>query len=83
MFIADFWGTSYLVLPTLENIAKAFTIEVWFLTRDLNGLILYNGQESSNEKGDFISLNLINGVIEFKYNLGSRNPNTSGIVSLS
>jgi agrin len=81
--VADFWGTSYLILPTLQNIARSFVIEIWFLSRDLDGLLFYNGQESFREKGDFISLNIINGLIEYKYNLGSRMPNKSGVVTLT
>lgn len=34
-----------------------------------NGLIFYNGQKSDG-KGDFISLSLNEGILEFRYDLG-------------
>jgi len=36
---------------------------------DSNGLIFYNGQKTDG-KGDFISLSLNDGVLEFRYDLG-------------
>ncbi|XP_074109510.1 agrin isoform X2 [Cotesia typhae] len=60
----------FLELPCLEGVSKAFSIEIWFLTRATDGLLLYNGQ-LNNGRGDFISLNLANGKLEFKFNLGS------------
>jgi len=50
-------------------------IEIWFLTRSLNGVIFYNGQDSNVKNGDFVSLNLVNGQLEYKFNLGSAIPN--------
>lgn len=35
-----------------------------------DGLFLYNGQRM-DRTGDFISLNLIDGFVEFRYDLGS------------
>ncbi|XP_047735915.1 agrin [Hyalella azteca] len=67
--IPEFEGDSYLELPTLDNVGTAFAIEVWFLTRSPEGLLLYNGQGSGS--GDFVSINLKKGHVEFKYNLGS------------
>ncbi|XP_054715535.1 agrin-like [Uloborus diversus] len=69
-YIPDFLNNSYLELPTLQNAKHAFSIEVWFLTRSPNGVILYNGQ-MMNGKGDFMALNLQNGHLNFIYNLGS------------
>lgn len=34
------------------------------------GLILYNGNKGNEKNGDFISLALVNGVPEFRFNLG-------------
>uniref|UniRef100_T1L3L3 Agrin n=1 Tax=Tetranychus urticae TaxID=32264 RepID=T1L3L3_TETUR len=76
-FIPDFVETSYLTLPTLQNIAQTFIIEIWFLSRDINGLLFYNGQHSSHAKGDFISLNIVDSFIQFSFNLGSINPSES------
>lgn len=35
-----------------------------------DGLFLYNGQKM-DRTGDFISLNLVNGFVEFRFDLGS------------
>lgn len=35
-----------------------------------DGLFLYNGQKM-DRTGDFISLNLVNGYVEFRFDLGS------------
>ena len=69
-FLPDFNGSSYLVLNLSNNLAQAFDIEVWFYSRSPNGLILYAGYFGSKIK-DFFSLSLINGIVEYKYNLGS------------
>ena len=69
VMIPDFDGDSYLELPTLEHVGISFGLELWFMTRSTDGLLLYNGQTGSG--GDFISLNLRNGHVEFTYNLGS------------
>lgn len=42
---------------------------VILMANDSNGLIFYNGQKSDG-KGDFISLSLNNGILEFRYDLG-------------
>ncbi|XP_070168751.1 agrin isoform X6 [Polyergus mexicanus] len=70
LLIPEMNGNGYLELPCLEGIAKAFSIELWFLTRANDGLLLYNGQ-LNNGRGDFISLNLVHGRLEFRFNLGS------------
>ncbi|GBP15490.1 Agrin [Eumeta japonica] len=66
----QFNGTSYIELPPLEGLGKAFRIEIWFLSHRLSGMLLYTGQ-SNKAKGDFISINLVNGYLQFRYNLGS------------
>jgi agrin len=70
VFTPEFHGDSFLALPKLENVARAFSVEIWFLTRATSGLILYDGQLIGG-RGDFISLNLVNGHVQFKYDLGS------------
>lgn len=35
-----------------------------------NGLLFYNGQMKSG-KGDFISLSIVHGKVQFRFNLGS------------
>ena len=56
---------SFIELPTLRHVGKAFHIEVWFLSHHPEGLILYNGQQS-NGHGDFMSLNLVQGHMQFR-----------------
>lgn len=70
LLIPEMNGNGYLELPCLEGVAKAFSIELWFLTHANDGLLLYNGQ-LNNGRGDFISLNLVHGRLEFRFNLGS------------
>ena len=79
--VPDFWGASFLQLPTLEGVGVAFTIEVWFLTRALHGLLLYNGQHAS--RGDFVALNLEDGRLHFRYDLGAGQANDSGLVAIA
>ncbi|XP_063914885.1 agrin-like isoform X2 [Zophobas morio] len=66
----EFNGSSYIRLPRLEGVRKSFSIEVYFMPKSANGLILYNGQ-MKNGRGDFISLNLARGHLQFRFNLGS------------
>ena len=68
--IPELLGNGYLELPCLEGVSKTFSIEIWFLTRAKDGVLLYNGQ-LTNGKGDFVSLNLVDGRLEFRFNLGS------------
>ncbi|KAK1128127.1 hypothetical protein K0M31_003612 [Melipona bicolor] len=70
LLIPEMSGDGFLELPCLEGVAKAFSIELWFLTHASDGLLLYNGQ-LNNGRGDFISLNLVQGKLEFRFNLGS------------
>lgn len=42
------------------------TIEIELMIHDTEGLILYNGQKE-DDKGDFISLAVIGGFVEFRY----------------
>lgn len=81
--IPELSGDGYLELPCLEGVSKTFSIELWFLTRATDGLLLYNGQ-LTNGRGDFISLNLVQGRLEFRFNLGSgiANITSPDIVSL-
>lgn len=66
----EFNGSSFIKFPRLEGIRKKFSIEVSFMPKAPNGLIFYNGQ-MKNGKGDFISLNLARGYVQFRFNLGS------------
>lgn len=68
--VPEFTGESYLEARKLENVGRAFALEVWFLSKADSGTLLYNGQLTSG-KGDFIALNIINRHVQFRFNLGS------------
>ncbi|XP_022236404.1 agrin-like isoform X1 [Limulus polyphemus] len=80
--VPEFNGESFLQLPTLPSVGLAFTIEVWFLTYKLDGLLLYNGQESP-PGGDFVSLNLVDGFVQLRFDLGSGVASVSGVVTIT
>ncbi|KAM4737871.1 basement membrane-specific heparan sulfate proteoglycan core protein isoform 2-T2 [Anableps anableps] len=76
---------SYLTLPTIKNAYKAFNIKINFRPDNVDGLILYagmilyNGQRRTTG-ADFISLGLVSGRLEFRFDVGSgmatiRDPN--------
>lgn len=64
----SFNRSSYIVLPSLRKRHK-FVISFQFVTVHPNSLIMYNGRY--NEKHDFISLDIINSYVRFRYSLGS------------
>lgn len=66
----QFSGDSYIEASKLENVGRAFSLEIWFLPSSNNGVLVYNGQLTTG-KGDFISLNLMNGHVQFRFDLGS------------
>lgn len=72
-FLADFSSFSYLELKGLHtferDLGEKMALEVVFLARSPSGLLLYNGQKTDG-KGDFVSLALHNGLLEFRYDLG-------------
>uniref|UniRef100_A0A3B4XVX7 Heparan sulfate proteoglycan 2 n=1 Tax=Seriola lalandi dorsalis TaxID=1841481 RepID=A0A3B4XVX7_SERLL len=70
---------SYLTLPTIKNAYKAFSIKINFRPDNVDGMILYNGQRRTTG-ADFISLGLVGGRLEFRFDVGSgmasiRDPN--------
>ena len=71
LYMPEFNGVNaYIKFPCLENVRRSFSIDIWFLTTALNGALLYNGQ-LHNRRGDFIAVNLVNGYVQFRYDLGS------------
>ncbi|XP_014849228.1 PREDICTED: basement membrane-specific heparan sulfate proteoglycan core protein isoform X5 [Poecilia mexicana] len=76
---------SYLTLPTIKNAYKAFNIKINFRPDNVDGLILYAGMILYNGQrrtigADFISLGLVSGRLEFRFDVGSgmatiRDPN--------
>ena len=70
VFVPDFIGDSYLELPRLEGMRQAFVIEVWFMSREPDAILFYNGQ-LTNGKGDFICVLITDRHVQFRFNLGS------------
>ncbi|XP_061075720.1 basement membrane-specific heparan sulfate proteoglycan core protein-like isoform X1 [Conger conger] len=67
---------SYLTLPTIKNSYKAFNIKITFRPDTTDGVVLfggmmvYNGQRKTTG-ADFISLGLVGGRPEFRFDVGS------------
>ncbi|KAL3282973.1 hypothetical protein HHI36_006131, partial [Cryptolaemus montrouzieri] len=61
---------SYIALPTLMDPYIQFSFEISIKPELEDGLILYNGNKQNERGSDFISLALVGGVPEFRYNLG-------------
>ncbi|KAJ8737311.1 hypothetical protein PYW07_000582 [Mythimna separata] len=68
--VPRFDGESFLSLPTLRDPYKQFEIEISFKPSDKNGLILYNSENQGRE-GDYIGLQLKDGVPEFVMDTGT------------
>ncbi|PIK59626.1 hypothetical protein BSL78_03481, partial [Apostichopus japonicus] len=69
--IPSFGGTSYIAHGSLSNQHLSFIeVEVVFRPRGLNGVILYSGLNIDGT-GDFISLSLSDGHVEFRFDCGS------------
>nr|XP_014340062.1 PREDICTED: agrin [Latimeria chalumnae] len=74
-FIPEFNGFSYMEMNGLQVLADGgellhtLSMEVIFLAKDRNGVIFYNGQKTDG-RGDFVSLGLYDGHLEFRYDLG-------------
>ncbi|XP_068096834.1 agrin isoform X5 [Hyperolius riggenbachi] len=72
-FLPHFNGYSYLEMKGLQTFATDITdklaMEVVFLSSSPTGLLFYNGQKTDG-KGDFVSLALHDGHLEYRYDLG-------------
>uniref|UniRef100_A0A2A4JZY4 Hemolin n=1 Tax=Heliothis virescens TaxID=7102 RepID=A0A2A4JZY4_HELVI len=68
--VPRFGGESFVSLPTLRDAYKQFEIEISFKPSDKNGLILYNSENQGRE-GDYIGLQLKDGVPEFIMHTGT------------
>ena len=67
---AGFMGQSYLALKQVPYSVTRTSIELSFRTFSKEGLILLATQ-STNSKGDFLSISLVAGHVEVRYDLGS------------
>ncbi len=68
-YVPAFGGDSFLELPTLRHVGRAFAIELWFLALEPDGILLYDGQ-GSNGDGDFVYLGLEGGRLALRFDLG-------------
>uniref|UniRef100_A0A8B9SYN4 Agrin n=1 Tax=Anas platyrhynchos TaxID=8839 RepID=A0A8B9SYN4_ANAPL len=72
-FLPEFNGFSYLELSGLQSfvpdLQDKMSMEVVFLAKSPSGMIFYNGQKTDG-KGDFVSLALHDGYLEYRYDLG-------------
>uniref|UniRef100_A0AAY4E4W4 Agrin n=1 Tax=Denticeps clupeoides TaxID=299321 RepID=A0AAY4E4W4_9TELE len=72
-YIPFFAGDSFLELKGLHlyghDLRQKVSMSVVLMAEDPNGMIFYNGQKTDG-KGDFISLALNDGILEFRYDLG-------------
>ncbi|NXI04242.1 AGRIN protein, partial [Pachycephala philippinensis] len=72
-FLPEFNGFSYLELNGLQSfvpdLQNKMSMEVVFLAKNPSGMIFYNGQKTDG-KGDFVSLALHEGHLEYRYDLG-------------
>ena len=69
--VPSFNGSSYLQFPGLEESPGLYLeIQIVFKPRSPNGVVLYNGQRVDGG-GDFVSINLVDGFIEFRFNPGN------------
>ncbi|XP_077588780.1 agrin isoform X4 [Stigmatopora nigra] len=66
-FIPSFGGQSYLAFQTMSAY-HTVRIAMEFRASEMTGILLYNGQEN---KKDFISLAVVNGNVELRFNTGS------------
>lgn len=66
-----FGGHSFLQYPGLRRTILTFAeIDVVFKPTDSDGLLLYNGY-STDRSGDFLSLALRGGYLEYRFDLGT------------
>lgn len=64
----SFTKTSFLTFSSLKQ-RHRLNLQLKFATQSTNGLLLYNGRY--NEQHDFISLEIIDGNVQFSFSLGS------------
>ncbi len=75
ILVPHFTGTSYLEYLGLREMSSGtvlsfLEVEIVLKPEDPDGLILYNGY-STDRTGDFISLALQGGYVDFRFDLGS------------
>ena len=63
--VPSFSGQSYLRLKQLHHVNRELHIELEFKSLNEEGILLYSGEEQE-QAGDFVSLALRNGFVEFR-----------------
>lgn len=61
---------SYLALPALTNTHHELRLDVEFKPLEPDGILLFSGGKSGPVE-DFVSLGMVGGHLEFRYELGS------------
>ncbi|XP_076085746.1 agrin-like isoform X7 [Mytilus galloprovincialis] len=68
--VPEFSGNSFLELPLGDIGSTAMTFTIWFKTSKPNGVLFYASTYAGGN-GDFISLNIVDRRVEFRFNMGS------------
>uniref|UniRef100_A0ABM5EK41 Basement membrane-specific heparan sulfate proteoglycan core protein isoform X2 n=1 Tax=Pogona vitticeps TaxID=103695 RepID=A0ABM5EK41_9SAUR len=63
-------GNAFISYPPLTNIPYELRVDVEIKPLSPNGLVLFSGGDGA-PVADFVSLNMVNGHLEFRYELGS------------
>ena len=81
--VPEFTGNSYLQFIGLRRTVLSYTdVEIVLKPLDKDGLIFYNGY-TTDRSGDFISLGLVDGFVEFTFDLGTGPAKIRSVTSLS
>lgn len=68
--VADFSGHQFLQYSPLLNLHESFVIEIWFMSRSPNGVLIFHGQKHAQNRGDFFTLYLMSSQLYFTFDLG-------------
>lgn len=77
---------SFVTLPSVSGAENHLELELKFLADNEDGLILFNGLTHSNNRTgsrDYISLGLVQGYVEFKFELGDGGSSLKSLYPLS
>ncbi|XP_060809746.1 basement membrane-specific heparan sulfate proteoglycan core protein isoform X4 [Amyelois transitella] len=71
--VPNFDGNSWLAIPTIKDAYRQFDVEIAFKPLTADGIILYNNQRPDGS-GDYLALQLANGIPVFTMETGSSVP---------
>jgi len=67
-----FEGNSFMSYPSIQGAALDVKLSMRFMVHESgNMLLLYNGQNNFPSRGDYIAIAIINGKVEFHFDLGA------------